>query len=421
MRTHGALAVAVALALIPGTAVAASPVDGIWRTDGYGTVIALDHGHLRSYETTAISCLPGFTADRTGEDGTYITDDGDTLTVRPGRMRFAGSPGVRLLRRMPALPASCGRTCGAGPADELRRLLADLRRELPVLRRQGRRPAAGPPSVPPARDPGHDHLAPRRDLQRDDRAAERRAHLGEHRRSARAASAPGHDPALPAYDQRVKTYVERRDLHGTLTEYAQGRVSYADLPGDRGYLRISGFGGYTDADDQTSNAAELARALDAVFTPRRAGALRGLVIDVRINGGGSDSLGLQVASRLTGRPYLAYAKRARNDPRDPARFTTPQPIEVRPHAHPYRGPVAILTGGSTFSAGETFIQALMDRTAGAGAHRREHPGRLLRRHGTLAPGRPGLRPAERGVPHPHGPHVRRRGHPAGRPRAGLHR
>ncbi|WP_329242697.1 S41 family peptidase [Actinoallomurus sp. NBC_01490] len=362
MRTHGALAVAVALALIPGTAVAASPVDGIWRTDGYGTVIALDHGHLRSYETTAISCLPGFTADRTGEDGTYITDDGDTLTVRPGRMRFAGSPGVRLLRRMPALPASCGRTPARDPLTSFDVFWQTFAENYPffaargVDRQQVRHRYR--PLVTPATTTSrlaeifNEMIAPLND-------AHTWVSTGgppvPHLR-------PGTTLPSPAYDQRVKTYVERRDLHGTLTEYAQGRVSYADLPGDRGYLRISGFGGYTDADDQTSNAAELARALDAVFTPRRAGALRGLVIDVRINGGGSDSLGLQVASRLTGRPYLAYAKRARNDPRDPARFTTPQPIEVRPHAHPYRGPVAILTGGSTFSAGETFIQALMDRT-----------------------------------------------------------
>jgi hypothetical protein len=368
MRSHGALAAAVALALSPGAAAAAPPGvtappgDGIWRTDGYGTVIALDHGHLRGYETTAISCLPGFTADRTGGNGTYVTDDGDTITVRPGRMSFAGSPGVRLLRRIPALPAACARAPAQDPLTSFDVFWQTFAENYPFFTAKGvdwqqvRRRYR--PLVTPATTTSrlaeifNEMIAPLND-----------AHTWV---STGGPPVPHLRPGTvlpsPDYDQRVRTYVERRDLHGTLTEYARGRVGYADLPGDRGYLRISGFGGYTNADDYAANAAELTRALDAVFTPRRVDALRGLVIDVRVNGGGADSLGLQVASRLTGRPYLAYAKRARNDPRDPARFTAPQPIEVRPHAHPYGGPVAILTGGSTLSAGETFVQALMDRT-----------------------------------------------------------
>jgi C-terminal processing protease CtpA/Prc len=88
----------------------------------------------------------------------------------------------------------------------------------------------------------------------------------------------------------------------------------------------------------------------------------GLIIDLRINGGGSDALGIHIAERLTDTPYLAYCERARNDPSDPARHTRPQPVYVTPARGPrHTGPVAVLTGGSTFSAGETFPQALMDR------------------------------------------------------------
>ncbi|MBT2893974.1 S41 family peptidase, partial [Streptomyces sp. McG2] len=47
---------------------------------------------------------------------------------------------------------------------------------------------------------------------------------------------------------------------------------------------------------------------------------------------------------------------------DPTRHTRPQPVYVTPAQGPrYTGPVAVLTGGSTVSAGETFTQALMDR------------------------------------------------------------
>jgi C-terminal processing protease CtpA/Prc len=148
--------------------------------------------------------------------------------------------------------------------------------------------------------------------------------------------------------------VERDLKHArNLEVFAHGRITYADLPGGQGCLRISGFGGY--AGDDTSYAAQLAeldRALDTVLGQERPQRLKGLIIDLRINGGGSDALGLHIAERLTDTPYLAYFKRARNDPADPTRHTRPQPVYVTP---------AVLTGGSTFSAGETFTQALMDR------------------------------------------------------------
>ncbi|GAX58354.1 peptidase [Streptomyces olivochromogenes] len=62
---------------------------------------------------------------------------------------------------------------------------------------------------------------------------------------------------------------------------------------------------------------------------------------------------------------MAYAKRARNDPTDPGRHTHPQPVRVQPAPDRFRytGPVAVLTGGETYSAGETLTQALIQRPA----------------------------------------------------------
>ncbi|WP_420903385.1 S41 family peptidase [Streptomyces boncukensis] len=123
-----------------------------------------------------------------------------------------------------------------------------------------------------------------------------------------------------------------------------------------------------------ANAAALDRALDEIFTRKRVRSLRGLIVDVRFNGGGSDRLALDVASRLTDRPYPAYRKRARNDPRclpgrgpagcPPGRHgTRPEAVTVRPHRGPvFTGPVAVLTGRLTVSAGETFTQGLMGRS-----------------------------------------------------------
>ncbi|MSR46940.1 MAG: hypothetical protein EXS13_07740 [Planctomycetes bacterium] len=87
-----------------------------------------------------------------------------------------------------------------------------------------------------------------------------------------------------------------------------------------------------------------------------------LVIDVRLNGGGSDVLGVAIASRLTDRDYVAFVKRARNDPAHVDALTAPQETRVRPSARPrFAGRVFLLTGPDSVSAAETFTMALLGR------------------------------------------------------------
>ncbi len=97
-------ATAVALALVGPAAPAATAhqpdTDGIWRTDGYGTVLSIRNGTFQEYQTTAVSCLKGDSAQRTGP-GTYTTPDGTVLTVRTrgsrdrASLRADGSVGDR--------------------------------------------------------------------------------------------------------------------------------------------------------------------------------------------------------------------------------------------------------------------------------------------------------------------------------------
>jgi len=105
----------------------------------------------------------------------------------------------------------------------------------------------------------------------------------------------------------------------------------------------------------------LQRSLDSIF---ESGRLKGLVIDVRLNKGGDDPLGIEIASRLTDKKYLAYAKAARNSTSldAPLIFSEKQRVWVVPSARPsFKGNVALLIGPDTVSAGETFTMALMGR------------------------------------------------------------
>ncbi|WKX74270.1 S41 family peptidase [Streptomyces sp. XD-27] len=373
-------------------------LDGVWRMDGYGTVLELSNGRLREYQTTGVSCLEGGSARRTetgdgGGSATYTAADKTVYRLRTGGgghrgrggdqawLHIDGSPGDRGLRRLDELPRTCtearrpggGGTAPAAP-DPVRTFdvfWQTFEENYPFFAAKGidwhavrdrYRPkvragmsdvelfAVLSDMVKPLND-AHVHVA--------------------HPKGYFARARPGTVVPSEDLDKRTTSYITKRDLGGhRLREFARGRIGYVDLPGDQGYLRISGFGGYTHDrhNSYAANRAELDRALDAVLTPARTARLRGLIIDLRINGGGSDALGLRIAERLTDRGYRAYAKQARNDPADPTRFTRLQPISVHPAPGPrYTGPIAVLTGGSTVSAGETFTQALMDR-----------PGRTIR-------------------------------------------
>ncbi|MEU6488159.1 S41 family peptidase [Streptomyces sp. NPDC046887] len=380
----------------PGAGVVVHPLDGVWRMDGYGTVLGIAGGRLTEYETSRAGWLPGATALRTegGERGgaVYTGEQNDTVyrlhapgpgphkgPVRHAALRIDGSTGERGLRRVAALPRACTRPAPSGPVAVFDTFWATFAENYPFFAAKGIDWQAV-----------RDRYRPR--VHRDTTDAELAALLSAmieplHDGHVRLDDGTGHGYAWirpgttmpgPELDQRTIALVEEHGLGGrSLTRYARGRITYADLPATGqpvssrdsashlGYLRISGFAGYTQRNDFAANAAELERTLDALLTPERTARLDGLIIDLRVNGGGSDALALRLASRLTDRPYVGYAKQARNDPDHPDRFSPAQRITVKPATGTvYTGPIAVLAGGSTFSAGEGFVQALMERPGG---------------------------------------------------------
>ncbi|GHI01987.1 protease [Streptomyces cellostaticus] len=375
MRIVTTTAVALTLmgAAVPaaGAAQPSPPsADGVWRMDGYGTVLTLGGGALQEYQTTSVGCVKGDTSQQTGP-GTYLTADGTTLTVRTvhdqnhATLSADGSVGHRTLRRLAALPADCTRALPDDPRTSFDVLWQTFEENYPFFAAKGVDWHAVRDRYRPQvhQDTTREELfeifsrmlRPLYDAHVAVRDGNRTFYEVR----------PGTEVPGEKLDAKVKKFIVARDLKDApyRQDFAKGRITYADLPGGQGYLRISGFGGYAgDGAPYSALQAELDRALNTVLTPERIDRLKGLVIDLRINGGGSDALGIRIAERLTDTPYLAYSKRARNDPADPARHTRPEPVRVVPADAPrYTGPVAVLTGGSTVSAGETFTQALMDR------------------------------------------------------------
>ncbi|MFE9252381.1 S41 family peptidase [Streptomyces sp. NPDC007088] len=368
----------------PGNAEPARPsLRGLWRSSGYGTVVSVSGRHLRTYETTRVSCLPGgLEAEQSGSSRaggavdytpaakadagpitlTPYTDD-DSAVIR---LRFADNAGFRTLHRVHELPERCAQRASADPRSVFDTFWQTYAENYPSFTAKGIDWAAV-----------RDHYRPT--VTADTTNAELFGVLKDmieplhDAHTAVVAGADqhftGHQPDTKVPTPDTVTRIEKATTASVGTpqqRWGRGAIGYADLPNRLGYLRIIRFSGFTENGDYARDQAALDKALDAVFTEARTRgprALRALVIDLRFNGGGSDSLGLRVASRLTAHPYTAYTKQARDNTEGAQSFTSPQPIRVSPQpgGPVYTGPLAVLTGRLTVSAGETFTQALMDR------------------------------------------------------------
>jgi hypothetical protein len=116
-------------------------------------------------------------------------------------------------------------------------------------------------------------------------------------------------------DEKKKTIaiLETEYLESRLRLWCNGHVGYARLKNRPiGYMRVDAFSGYATGGGFDEYASALDAALDEIM--REVQELSGLIIDVQLNVGGSDPLGIRIASRLTDTPYVAFVKRARNDP-----------------------------------------------------------------------------------------------------------
>lgn len=140
----------------------------------------------------------------------------------------------------------------------------------------------------------------------------------------------------------------------TLRSFCGGQLIYGNLDDHIGYLRILSFDDYSQNGDHVS---ALNGALDAILSDRR---LKGLIIDLRVNLGGDERLGLALASRLTQQSYLAYRTETRLSG---DQWAVSDKVAVEPSTlRSFSGPIVELIGPLTMSAGEIFALALRGRT-----------------------------------------------------------
>ena len=336
---------------------------------------------MRSYEITALSCIPVVKATRKIEMGAVgeivFVGEYDTLRISPGPspetrwLHADGSISNILLRRTDSRPEACGQPIADTPLTNYQVFWETFAENYPFFGLRNMdwlavdksfRPHVTPQTTPAELFQVLSHMIePLYDAHTAIRAYSIRQGFRGYR--------PAVDPMQRKSAARITEIIEANYVRGGLRSYCNKQLQFglltgptqnSKLPDSTGYLRIHSFSRYSDDREFAKQLDALELALDDIF--RDSAKFAGLVIDVRINGGGSDVFGISIASRLAAHDYFAYSKVARNDVRDPKHRTPPQAIIVHTSSRPgFRGPVVLLTSSDTVSAAETFTMAVLGR------------------------------------------------------------
>ena len=347
--------------------------DGFWLTDGYGELVEFDSMALRTYESTSLSCIPAQTRQRdetrssnsmgvfpSGNSVITVrrTDDPNTL-----HMRWDWAAADIILRRTASLPEQCKQKPPDTPQKNYAIFWQTFAEQYPffALRKvdwhavdQQYRPRVTPTTT--SKELFHifqQMIEPLNDTHTSLEARDIKMEFEGWRSDA------GH--LTDADWKKATSVIETTYVEHHLRAYCKERIGFGMLRNAIAYLRVTTFYDYADG-SYTDELQCLQRTLDSIFEGTEK--FKGLVIDVRLNKGGDDPLGIEIASRLADKKYLAYAKAARNSTSldAPLTFSEKQPVWVVPSAKPtFKGKVALLIGPDTVSAGETFTMALMGR------------------------------------------------------------
>ena len=346
---------------------------GLWATEGYGIVFDVRADTVASFEVTKVSCIPDVRAAATpppaGAIGAYTLPNAPvTFLVLPGssateaRVHVGFAASDMIIHRIDRKPAVCDKPTPNTPLSNFDVFAQTWSEQYGFFREKKvdwpQVVAANRARVTDATTPEQlfdiisGMISPLEDAH---------SYIGA-RSITRSFGGTRKSPSFLTGAERPQGYaLVSAHLTSPLQPFCQGQVEFGMLAPDIGYVRIRSFNRYSKDGSFETGLAALEAALDTAFANGRG--WKGLVLDVRLNGGGADPYGIAIARRLTATRYTAYVKQARNDPTDATRWSAEQPSVVEPSARPsFHGPIVELIGIQSISAAETFTQALMNRT-----------------------------------------------------------
>ena len=165
--------------------------------------------------------------------------------------------------------------------------------------------------------------------------------------------------ALLAGPKNKPVMLQLKDVSGNITSRAIPRTGYHDVKGSKTmeYQTINGVG-YLTINNFEDN--KIIKQFDSLYTAEIS-KTKGLIIDIRYNGGGSGGIGFNIIGRLTDKPFkisasktLKYVSKPNAEPfwedNGPSEWNANGKIL-------YTKPVVVLIGPRTFSAAEDFTVA----------------------------------------------------------------
>ena len=384
-------AIAMASVLLPTGLQAdqakSSTLDGIWNQRGYGNILSIKEGTYNLHEVTSISCIKteyGPLEDLEDDldlDSLEITADGDLW----GQGSGAAAPIA--YERIPALPEQCSDGGTSATSDPevnfdilwhtfneyyafFDRRFVDWQAQYDLYRPQVTAKTTGEEletifknMLAPLTD---DHVILETtnsgcedgcstvsglDLEVIQRLVTEYVLDSDNQSYNNDEFIEFFNALLPQLHEIIGGYLDE-----PLKQEANNQIEWGTINDKTiGYLRISGMEGYSQDDDTSveTEAQILETALDQIMEDFQD--LRGVIVDVRVNGGGYDAFSLSIANRFVDEKRLAYTKHAR----DGDGKTEPTEVYIKPQgAIQYTGPVAVLTSELTASAAESFTLAM---------------------------------------------------------------
>jgi len=375
----------VALASI-GALGKTNPV-GLWKSEGYGLFLRIDPSRVTASEITSISCLPAWTAVRDLDQhtawvfhGGFASGD-EVFRIYPGGslntaiLRRSDDMAAMVLHRVTSPPVPCIRPAEDTPPFNYDVLWTTFQENYPFFKLHGTdwravdtkfRPLVHPDTSPDELFTIFQQmLEPLRDSHVVLDVFPPGAPRGKDWLKTPLKEVWLHKPDPERFEDadfdRANKIIEFRYLKEKAQIFCGGQIRFGLMKsGQIAYLGVLSFHQYTSGDDLPAGLQCIRGAGDAIFAKTED--IRGLIIDVRSNGGGEDAFVLELASRLTGRRYLAFGKQAQVFSETKVGFTARESIFVEPSSRPkYLGKVVLLTGRHSASAAETFTMALMGR------------------------------------------------------------
>jgi hypothetical protein len=381
---------ALLVLLIPFVNIRARTEDnptGLWTSEGYGLFFNIDASRIVASEITSVSCLPAWSAGRIADQanawvfqGGFASGD-ETIRVYPGAnanlmiLRRSDDMAAMMLHRVSSPPSSCKEPVKDSPLANYDVLWATFAENYPffelhsvdwdAVNRRFRPLVTSKTTTDELFSIFSEMLEPLRDSHVVLDVFPQGTPRGKDWLKTPVREVwlhkPDPEPFEDADFDRANSIIQSRYIDGKMETFCRGQIRWGLVRrGQVGYLAVLSFHQYTIDDDLPAGLACIRAASDTIFAKTRS--VKGLVIDIRSNGGGEDAVVLELASHFTDRRYLAFGKQARITSEKKVQFTSRDSIFVEPSRGPrYLGEAVLLTGRHSASAAETFTMALMGR------------------------------------------------------------